>query len=198
MKVLNLGTDLKRRLALEYGNILISIAKEDISSSELDNVLLAMFEFFRDIGEIKENNTEDKKMREIKNKLNERIEKVMGNPSYSDKVNERLYAHFNDERVTGITNKRVNKKVQINESKIDTDFEMRDKTYEANLMIAIINSGIAEQSDINRIRSIAKDGTLTEAIKTIIPKRKHSEVKRLVNIQEARYEDYLTRQRDLY
>jgi len=195
MKVLNLGTDLKRRLALEYGNILISIAKEDISSSELDNVLLAMFEFFRDIGEIKENNTEDKKMRQIKNKLNERLEKVIGNNNYSDEVNERLYAHFNDERVT---NKRVNKKVQINESKIDTDFEMRDKTYEANLMIAIINSGIAEQSDINRIRSIAKDGTLTEAIKTIIPKRKHSEVKRLVNIQEARYEEYLTRQRELY
>ena len=195
MKVLNLGTDLKRRLALEYGNILISIAKDDISASELDNVLLAMFEFFRDIGEIKENNTEDKKMRQIKNKLNERLEKVIGNNNYSDKVNERLYAHFNDER---ITNKKVNKKIQINESKIDTDFEMRDKTYEANLMIAIINSGIAEQSDINRIRSIAKDGTLTEAIKTIIPKRKHSEVKRLVNIQEARYEDYLTRQRDLY
>jgi 6-pyruvoyl-tetrahydropterin synthase len=191
MKILNLSKNLKRKLALEYGNILISIAREDISDKELDSVLLAMFEFFKDIGEIKENNKGDEIMKNIKKKMDDRLKKVTESTTYTKEVNDRLYAHFRDDRV-------LNKKeVKITES-IDDEFEMRDKTYEANLMIAIINSGIAEQSDINRIRSIAKDGTLTEAIKTIIPKRKHREVKRLVSIQEARYEDYLKRQRDLY
>jgi hypothetical protein len=191
MKILSLDKNLKRKLALEYGNILVSIAREDISDKELDNVLLAMFEFFKDIGEIKENNKGDEIMKNIKKKMDDRLKKVTESTTYTKEVNDRLYAHFRDDRV-------LNKKeVKITES-IDDEFEMRDKTYEANLMIAIINSGIAEQSDINRIHSIAKVGTLTEAIKTIIPKRKHKEVKRLVSIQEARYEDYLKRQRDPY
>lgn len=59
------------------------------------------------------------------------------------------------------------------------------------------NTNLVEQSDLNRIKYLAKDGSLAEAIKTIIPKRKHQEIKQLVEIQRNRYKEYMKRQRAL-
>ena len=189
MRTLKLSKSLKRDLAEAYGNTLIKVAKDTMSSSELDSVLLAMFNFFSDIAnldyemiqDIEESIEvlEDKKLNKIEIELNRRLQK-MKLTEYEEK---RLMKHFNEpSSYRSSLDERV-KRIE------DTEFEVNEK-YEYHLLIAIRNSFIAEQSDINRIKSIAKDTSLTEAIKKVIPKKEHSKVKNLVKVQNNRYRDY--------
>ncbi len=106
---------------------------------------------------------------------------IIINRKFKNKINERLYKHFDN---------------GLNETKIlkaktkDTDFEVNEY-YEHNLLQALNNSQMAEQSDINRIKSLKNTGaTLTEAIKTVIPKRKHNQIFELVEVQREKYKEF--------
>jgi len=97
------------------------------------------------------------------------------------KANDRLNSYF-----------KINKKIKENTPRpIDTEF---NTYYESNLLLAMKNEGIADQSQLNKIKSLGMGNLLSESIKVVIPKRKHSLIKRLHNIQEERYMEYLQTQ----
>jgi len=98
----------------------------------------------------------------------------------SKPVHERLTSYFNDKNVKVKTKKTLD--------------EEYNTYYEMNLLLALKNSGICEQSDLNRIKSLGTGALLTESIKKVIPKSKHHRIKPLVKIQNEKYKEYLQAQ----
>ena len=98
-------------------------------------------------------------------------------------THERLNSYFNDNKVK-VKTKRP----------LDEEFNCY---YEMNLLLALKNSGICEQSDLNRIKSLGTGSLLTESIKKVIPKSKHHRIKPLVKIQNEKYKQYLEAQNRL-
>ena len=97
------------------------------------------------------------------------------------KANDRLNSYF-----------KIDKQIKERSPRpMDTEF---NTYYESNLLLAMKNEGIADQSQLNKIKSLGMGNILTESIKVVIPKRKHREIKRLHNIQEQRYMEYLATQ----
>lgn len=100
-------------------------------------------------------------------------------------THERFTSYFND------TNAKRAKEVK---NKIDEEF---NTYYEMNLLVALKNNGIADQSELNRIKSLGMGKKLSESIKAVIPRVKHDEVKKLHQIQEDRYKKYLAKRERL-
>ena len=99
-------------------------------------------------------------------------------------THERFTSYFNDEGA------QKAKKVKTKRP-LDEEFNCY---YEMNLLLALKNSGICEQSDLNRIKSLGTGSLLTESIKKVIPKSKHHRIKPLVKIQNEKYKEYLQAQ----
>jgi len=99
-------------------------------------------------------------------------------------THERFTRYFNDEGAQRA--KKVKTKKPLDES--------FNCYYEMNLLLALKNSGICEQSDLNRIKSLGTGKLLTESIKAVIPKKKHHLIKPLVETQNKRYTQYLEAQ----
>lgn len=98
-------------------------------------------------------------------------------------IHERFTSYFNEPRTKEVKHKALD--------------ESFNTYYEANLLLAIKNSGICGQIELNRIKSLGTGKHLTESIKAVIPARKHSHIKYLHEIQEQRHQDYLEAQKSL-
>lgn len=180
----------KRIIAENKDNIYktyIEISSQDFTEQEIDKILQSVLksvenlkEFNIDIEQITKGEDLD-----FKRWLEDTVSVKVSKPKNDSKVEERLYRHF----------KKPPK--QKNKKTINTEFEVNEQ-YEQNLLLALITSTLADQSDVNRIKSLKNSGaTLTESIKTVIPIRKHNEIKKLVQIQRDKYQEYLNAQHRL-
>jgi len=171
----------------------IQISSKYFTEKEMDTILLSVIKSVKDLEKYNidiEQITQDKEV-EYKKWLEYILSLKVGKPYTinkidDEKVQERLYKHFKDIP----TPKTIKTK--------NADFEINEM-FEQNLLLTLINSSLAEQSDINRIRALKNSGaTLTESIKTVIPnKQKHNEIKKLVEIQRSKYNEYIESQKRL-
>ncbi|WP_324172281.1 hypothetical protein [Sulfurimonas sp.] len=203
MRVLDLDKETKIKLCEAYGDTLIRIGKDEVSSDELDNILRIMFNFFSEVGgldyklekDINENKKllqEDKKIMELRKKLGTTLDRYNeANESYKEiESNERLKSHFSDDVLISESTKKVNVvesssleldiKTPIQGSKITVEQTKAFLTFRTSLK--------ADQYEINNMRaSLEKGYSLSESIKLVIKDTKRiQELAKLIELQNKR------------
>ena len=163
-------------------NSYIKLSSKDFSSNEIDKLtkeIIQNIENLKDLDiEVQQITAEDK---DFKNWIDKLMKKSLNK---KEAIEKRLNSHFNDKTISEAC------------KTVDDQFEAPGMEQE---IFQSLRNYVTCQSSINRIRSLKNSGaSLTESIKTVIPKKKWNEVQKYVNIQKQRSKEFKETQKRLY
>ena len=211
MNKLQLTEDTKKEMGKAINSVILKISKDEYTTEELEDLLMALFDFFTNIQGLDYKMVKDinECNRLLKNKKTARVietikksKKIKKSDSeISSKVDERLNKYFE------LDNNRLNES-NIKDD-IDTTYEVQTK-YRMNgkkiyheqekVLLTMINSLVASQMQVNQIKNLIEQGyTFTNAIKTIMKNREAlKRIKGLCKLQDERYNELTEARERLY